>query len=103
MSEIITARLTLNMNKDLEIVAKTEHLDKSTVMRRLLSNAISEWKKEYAIKMYAGGKYSTEQAARFAEISLWSFFDLLKEKKISLTYDAEEFERDVKNTKWKKQ
>ena len=103
MNDIITTRLTGNLNKDLEIVAKTEHLDKSTVMRRLLSNAISEWKKEYSIKMYTSGKYSTEQAARFAEISLWSFFDLLKEKKIPLTYDVEEFERDVKNTKWKKQ
>lgn len=100
MSDIITTRLTGNLNKDLTIVAKTEHLDKSTVMRRLLSSAISEWKKEYAIKMYVSGKYSTEQSARFAELSLWSFLDLLKEKKIPLTYDIEELERDIKNIKW---
>ena len=103
MSDIITTRLTGSLNKDLTIVAETEHLDKSTVMRRLLSNAISEWKKEYAIKMYASGKYSTEQAAKFAELSLWSFLDVLKEKKVPITYNIEEFERDIKNIKWKRQ
>lgn len=103
MSDIITTRLTGNLNSDLATVAKTEQLDKSTVIRRLLSTAISEWKKEHAIRMYANGRYSTEQAAEFAGISLWSFFDLLKEKKMSISYDADELEREIRNIKWEQQ
>jgi len=103
MGDIITARLTGSLNSDLATVAKTEHLDKSTVIRRLLSAAVSEWKKDHAVRMYASGRYSAEQAAEFARISLWSFFDLLREKKMSISYDADELEREIRNIKWKQQ
>ena len=47
MESVITTRLPKNLEKDLIIVAKSEDLDKSTVIRRLLARAISEWKKDY--------------------------------------------------------
>lgn len=101
MESTITTRITKDMDKDLIIVAKTEYLDKSTVIRRLLAKSLEEWKIEYALKMYKEGKFSTEQTAKFANVSVWRLFDLLKEKKIPLNYDMEELERDLKNIKWK--
>ncbi|MBS3171034.1 UPF0175 family protein [Candidatus Woesearchaeota archaeon] len=101
MESVITTRFPKDMDKDLSIVAKTEDLDKSTTIRRLLAEALIQWKKDYAIKMYKEGKFSTGQAAKFANVSIWEFFDLLKERKIPLNYDMEELERDLRSMKWK--
>ncbi|MEK6857784.1 MAG: UPF0175 family protein [Nanoarchaeota archaeon] len=101
MSEVITARLTETLERDLALVSKVEHLDKSTVLRRLLSDALDSWRKDRALKLYSDGKYSGEQAAKMAKVSLWSFFDILKQKKLPINYDMQEFEKDIKNIKWK--
>ena len=97
----MTARLTSELERGLDVVARTEQVDKSTALRKLLSRSLEEWRKEQAIKLYGEGKFSTEQAARFAGVSVWSFFDVLKQKKIPVNYDVEELERDIKNVKWK--
>lgn len=101
MAEVMTTRLTTELERDLSFVAKQEQLDKSTALRRLLSTSIIQWKKEYALSKYKEGLFSTEQAAKAAGLSLWSFFDLLKQRKIAITYDAEELENDLKTLRWK--
>jgi predicted transcriptional regulator len=50
MAKVITARLDHDIDKDLALIAKTEHLDRSTVMRRLLSNGRAEWRKDRAVE-----------------------------------------------------
>ncbi|MBI2671458.1 UPF0175 family protein [Candidatus Woesearchaeota archaeon] len=102
MENVITARIPKSLDKDLTNVAKTEYLDKSTIIRKFLFTALNEWKKEQSIRLYKDGKFSGEQAAKFANLSMWEFFDLLKERKIPINYDTEEFEKDLKNIKWKK-
>ena len=81
MSDVMTARLGEELIRDVSMIAETEHLDKSTALRRLLDDATTEWKKKYAIKLYSEGKYSAEQASKFAKLSIWAFFDLLKQKR----------------------
>lgn len=103
MKNIIKIKVTKNLDKDLANVAKIEFLDKSTIIRKFLFMGINEWKKEQAIKLYKEGKFSTGQAAKFASLSMWEFFDLLRERKVPVNYDLEELERDLKNMKWKKQ
>lgn len=103
MENIITTRLPKDLDKDLAVIAKSENLDKSTVIRRFLVGSVSEWKKEFSLKLYREGKFSAEQAAKFANVSMWEFFDLLKERKIPINYDLEEFEEEFKYIKWKKQ
>ncbi len=101
MAEVMTTRLTTELERDLSLVAKEEQLDKSTALRRLLCTSIAEWKKEYAITKYKEGLFSTEQAAKAAGLSLWAFFNLLKQRKIPVTYDTEELESDLKIIQWK--
>ena len=102
MKQVMTARLSESLEKDLNLVAKTEQQEKSTVLRKLLNKAVIEWKKEEAIKRYQQGVFSTEQAAEFMGASTWSFLTLLKEKKIPLLYDIEDFKKELKDIKWKK-
>ena len=97
MNGITSTRLSSVIEKGIDVVAKTENLDKSTVIRRLLTVALTEWRKDQAIKLYKENRTSIEKAAKFAEMSLWGFFDLLHKRKIPINYDLEELEKDIKN------
>src|SRR3989338_6822591 len=102
MAKTITTRLPDEYVNGLGKIAKIEKIDTSGVIRKLLAKAIEEWKKDYAIEMFKKGEFSFGQAAKFAEISVWDFPNLLKEKKIPLNFDLEELESDLKSIKWKK-
>lgn len=56
-----------------------------------------------AILFYTHGTFSAEQAAHFAQISLWSFFALLQDKKVPLSYDKEELEKDIRTLRGKRE
>jgi len=102
MAKTITTRLPDEFVASLRSIAEKEHLDTSAVVRRLLAGAIAEWKKDYAVEQYKKGEFSFGQVAKFAEISVWEVPSLLKEKRVHLNYDLEEFKRDLKNIGWKK-
>ena len=102
MKQVLTTRLSESLEKDLELAAKVEQLDKSTIIRRLLNKALIDWKREQAIKRYQEGIFSTGQAAEFMGISTWSFLTILREKKVPLTYDTEDLKKELKDIKWKK-
>ena len=99
----LTARVPDDIVRELDKVSQEEQLDKSTVIRRLLSDSLKEWRENHAVDMYKKGLVSAEQAADYAKVSLWRFFDLLKEKGVFISYDEEEFEEDLKAIGWLKQ
>ena len=99
----ITARLPEDLDRDIEEVAKTEQLDKSTVMRRLLTKSVGEWKAEHALEQYTKRKLSFRQAPHPAALSVWQFNDLLLQRKIPRNYDMAELRRDIETAKqWKR-
>lgn len=102
MAQTVTTRLPDDFVAALKEIAEKEHVDKSATIRRLLAKAIAEWKKEYALEQYGMGKFSFGQAAKFAKLNVWDFFDLLKERKVMSRYDMEELDTDLKAIKWKK-
>lgn len=102
MTKIITTRLPDEFVSQLKQIAEKENLDTSSIIRRLLATAITEWRKNYAIEQYKKGEFSFGQLAKFAGISVWDVPALLKEKKVYLNYDEEELEADLKAIKWKK-
>lgn len=97
MTTTLTTRLPDEVAAKLKSIAEKENLDVSSVVRRLLANAISAWRVEYATEQYKKGKFSFEQLAKFSQINVWGVTKLLKEKKVPLNYDKEEFERELKN------
>ena len=102
MAKTITTRLPDEYVEGIGKIAEIEKLDTSGVIRNLLAKSIDEWKKEHAIEMYKKGEFSFGQAAKFAEISVWDFPNLLKEYKVPLNLDLEELEAELKTIKWKK-
>ncbi len=96
----MTTRLPEDLVKEIETVSKTEHLDKSEVMRRLLADSLERWRIERALDMYKKGMYSFGQAVRFAHVSPWRFTDLMREHKIHLSLEKEDIHLEFKNAGW---
>ena len=98
----LTARVPDELVRELARVSKEEQLDKSTVVRRLLTASIIRWKEQRAMEQYQKGVWSTEQAAGYAKVSLWRFFEMLKQQGVFLNYDEEELREDLKVIGWQK-
>ena len=83
MTTTVSVRLSKDIMKDLEEFLKEENLDRSSGLRKLLIEAIEEWKKRRALEKLAGGEVSFSKAAEMAGMDVWSFAALVKESGIS--------------------
>lgn len=95
MGKTVTSRLPDKMVEEIEKIADYEKLDRSSVIRRLLNNAIPQWKLETALKLYQNGEVSLGKAAELSGLNIWGFLDQLAEKKIPLNYSIEDLENDI--------
>ncbi|MHA1377840.1 MAG: UPF0175 family protein [Candidatus Helarchaeota archaeon] len=99
MGQTVTSRLPDDMVKDIAEIAKIESLDKSSVVRRLLNNAIAIWKLEYSLELYRKGQISLGKAAELSKLSIWEFLEKLSERKIPLNYSLEDLQNDLETVK----
>lgn len=56
------------LEKELEEYMKTEHLEKSTAVRKLLIKSLQQWREEYALKLLADGRTTISKAAEIAGV-----------------------------------
>ncbi len=82
-----------------EKVSRTFHIDKSTAVRKLLQRGIEEDKKESAVELYRKGELSLGGAAKFADLYVGEFLELLREKGVELNVTTEDYEEGLKNLK----
>ena len=73
------------------------NLDKSTAFRNILQKGIQEDKKEKALELYIKGKFSIEQAAKFADMYIGEFYDLMRQKGIESNLTLEDFNDSMKH------
>lgn len=78
---VISAKIPEELKEEIEELMKEEGLEEGIALRKLLTMAISEWKKERALKMLTEGKISYLKAAEEAGMNVWDFTEFLKEKK----------------------
>ena len=62
----------------------------------MLYTAIREWKMEYATKLYAENKVTLARAAEEAGVSLREMMEYLRQKRVPMQYDLDDFEQDLK-------
>ena len=94
--ELVGARLPEALVADIKRIESIEQSDRSTVVRKLLYKAITEWKMDYAARLYSESKITLERAANDAGVSVREMMDYLKHKKIPAQYDVEDLEQDMK-------
>jgi predicted HTH domain antitoxin len=96
MTSTISVRLEDDFLRDLSTVEKTWHTDRSEAIRRLLRQALNEWKRKNALEQIAAHKMSVGMGAKKCGLDLWEMLSLLKEKNIDWTgYSDEDLQKDL--------
>ena len=73
----ISARVPEDLEAELEEYVESERLDRSTAVRKLLSEGLEEWRRERALERFGAGELSLTKAADLAGLSVWEFADLV--------------------------
>lgn len=95
MPVTITTRVGDDLAKKIEEIAKSELLDKSAVIRKLLVKAIREREIEEALRAYEQGKITLWQAANSCNLSLFEIIDEVKRLGIHVPYTLEDLKEDL--------
>ena len=88
-------RLPREMIEELDRLSREEGVDRGTLVRRLLSDALREYKIKRALEMYRRGKISLWKAAELAGITYREALEELKRRNIPFRYGREELEADL--------
>ena len=95
----VTTRLGSESLEYIRKVSKMFKLDKSTAFRNILQKGIQEDKKEKALELYMNGKFSIGQAAKFADMHIGDFYDLMRQKGIESNLTLEDFNESIRHAK----
>ena len=96
MKENVGTRVSKEVAKDIEYVAKEENTDKSKLVRELLVIAIKKKLIDLALEKYSKKEVSIGKAAELARIPLADFMIIAAEKAIPLNYSIISLEEDFK-------
>lgn len=96
-------RVSLTLSQELleksDKIAKEKMEDRSTVMRELLNMGMKEYLLNKALNLYMERKISLGKASEIANISIWGFLEILKNKRMPLHYDKEDIKEEIFNIK----
>jgi predicted HTH domain antitoxin len=83
----ISTRVPEELEAELETYLETENLDRSTAVRKLLTERLAEWRREYALEQLAAGTVSLSRGAEIADVSVWEFTTLANERDVTWVDD----------------
>jgi predicted HTH domain antitoxin len=94
-SRAVTARLRVELLKEIQEVAKEESIDRSSAIQRLLQMGLKEYRMERALNLYRDGKVTLWKAAELAGVSLREMMEEISARDIPYQYDLEALEEYV--------
>ena len=83
MKNVVTMRLPKEVIKELEDIAKEEHLDSLSLIRKMLLEEVEGYLLKRAAERYMRGEISVEEAAVRAKVSVWRMIEYLRERNIN--------------------
>jgi metal-responsive CopG/Arc/MetJ family transcriptional regulator len=97
MSELIAVgvRLDQDLLSELNKIAKSEHLDRTTIIRKLLFKAVNEYKVQQAMERYKKGVVSISRAAGEAKMTVFEFVKYLINQGYKSKYSHDDLEREL--------
>ena len=90
----ISTRVPEELEAELEAYLEDEKLDRSTAVRKLLSEGLEDWQRERALDSLAAGEITLSKAAKRADMSVWDFARLAKERDVTWV-DGDHVEDDL--------
>ncbi|SRR3989344_7258214 len=95
--KLTTIRLSIDIDRELEKLARLKDTDKSKLIRDLIIIGIREKKLQEALALYSKGRITMWKAARLVGISVWEIMEIIAERKIPMAYGMKELEEDLKD------
>ncbi len=97
MSELVSLgiRLDKKMVKELNQIADEEHVDRTTVIRKLIAEAIQNYKKDMVLRKYEQGKISISKAAEDTGLTVGEIEEYMVKKGYISTYSTVDLEREM--------
>jgi predicted HTH domain antitoxin len=91
----ISARIPDDEEATLEEVAELLEEDKSTTIRKALQEGLRDLRVRVAVEQYQSGEVSVNEAARIAGVSLGEWFEIARERNLTLQLSPEDLEADA--------
>lgn len=88
-TEQVNLRLESDVVEALERAAQEESLDRATMMRRLLIEALRQWRIMAALRDYQSGKISIGKAVEDSGLSHWEILELARSSSVAYPLDLE--------------
>ena len=85
--DTISVRLPDELEADLEAYLDEENLDRSTAVRKLLTEGLEAWRRDRAVEQLAAGRITFSTAADIAGLSVWEFARLAQERDLTWVAD----------------
>jgi predicted HTH domain antitoxin len=92
---VITARIPEEILEDVKKIEKEEQTDRAEAIRKLLVQAIKEWKIKKVLELLKEHKISYRKAAKMAGISYVDVIQLASKAGIDIGYTIEDLKRDL--------
>lgn len=93
--KVITARIDDEYFEDLKKIEREEHADRAEVMRKLLAQAIKEWKIKKALELLKEHKITIRKSAVLVGVSYIEILDLASKADVDIGYTLKELKKDV--------
>ncbi len=97
MSELVSLgiRLDKKMVEELSRVADEEHVDRTTIIRKLIADAIENYKKDKVLRKYDQGKISISKAAEDTGLTVGEIEEYMVRKGYKSKYSTADLEREL--------
>ena len=96
MAEAIGIRIDSDFLKTIDSLSKTEAIDRSTMLRKLLNLGYSNFIKQKAKENYLSGRITISQAAKMSNLTIWEMQKYLVEEGYKSEYSIKDLEEDMK-------
>jgi len=91
MNPSTTIRLNEKTLDYINQAAKQQGLSKTAYLKYLIQKGIEQEQKEQALKHYLKGEITITEAAKYADMDLWTFLNYLKEENRNLNVDLSDW------------
>ncbi len=95
MAEAIGIRIDYDFLKVVDNLSKEETIDRSTMLRKLLSLGYRDFMRQKAKEKYLAGQITISQAAKIADLTIWEMQRYLVEEGYKSEYSIKDLEEDM--------
>lgn len=91
----MTARVPEELFRDIEEIEIEEKAERAEVIRKLLNDAVREWKLKKALEKLRSGRITFRTAAKMAGLTYVEMLDQVEKANIPIAYSMVELQADL--------